>query len=223
MKSSRAFILFVILASVLASRQWASAQGISKNDTELKAEVTPMVKGIYAEFTYAENEGAKQTPIVGVRVNNTNEFGFFGEKMPEDAREALPVMRKAFSEQLLYFRPTNLFCGPVELLDPSGKPVPCLKTGLISINDYPPSFSFGEAKKHNPHPPTIFPSPLIVTPDLLAKFPVADYFAIKQIGDYKLTVWPKIYERASTNDDMCKRIDLPAITMAISIKPSQVK
>jgi hypothetical protein len=43
-------------------------------------------------------------------------------------------------------------------------------------------------------------------------FPLKDYFDIKQAGEYKLTVWPKIYKRTATNLDVCDRTDLPPVS-----------
>lgn len=46
-------------------------------------------------------------------------------------------------------------------------------------------------------------------------FQLGDYFELKEPGEYKLTVWPKIYRRSATNDDICQRIDLPPVSVTI--------
>jgi len=43
-------------------------------------------------------------------------------------------------------------------------------------------------------------------------FELENYFDLSKPGQYKFTVWPKIYQRTATNHDLCRRIDLPPVT-----------
>jgi hypothetical protein len=126
------------------------------------------------------------------------------------------------SNHWLYFEPTNSFCGPIELVSATGQKVTLVKLEVSSLEAYPASYSLNvERSRHLPNEPTVslrplvFPLPLTAPTSKTAEFRLEDYFAIKEPGNYQLTVWPKIYKRASTNDDICERIDLPPVTVTI--------
>jgi len=45
-----------------------------------------------------------------------------------------------------------------------------------------------------------------------------NFFKLKVGEEYKLTIWPKIYKRSETNNDIFKRIDIPPVTIPIILK-----
>jgi hypothetical protein len=167
--------------------------------------------GIYGIVSLRLGEGPLHGQSVEVLVTCTNKSEFYGEEMPDD-KDILKTFEKAFSDRLLYFAPTNLFCGVIELRDSSGAALPLLKPEISMPEAYPPSFPLRNAKRSNPHPSAQYPKPLAFPRELLAHFQLADLFDIKQPGDYTLTVWPKIYKRSSTNSDLCVRFDLPPVS-----------
>jgi hypothetical protein len=179
-----------------------------------------LTNGIAASLDADDRKG--YPPIIEAFVINTNAGGFWGGPEP-DERPVLEWARKVFSDELLYFPPTNSFCGPIELCDASGKKLPSLKPEASSLDAYPAAFSFAFAKKHNPDPRIHFPRALSSSPERLNRFSVWDYFAITNAGEYRLTVWPKIYHRSSTNDDLCQRIDIPPVTITLKLYASPLK
>ena len=50
------------------------------------------------------------------------------------------------------------------------------------------------------------------SPHRYPNFRIGEYFDIKVPGWYTAKVWPKVYWRPSTNDDICTRVDLPPVT-----------
>lgn len=222
MKSRYIIILPYITASLVIASGRTDAQDTRTNHgeshTEFKSKIT--AEGIYANVAVNEDE---YMPLITVRVVSTNEYGFYGQKLSEDPHDFLSAMSRVWANQLLYFRPTNFFCGPIELRDPAGRQLPPIQADIVSKSAYPANFSFKSAKEHNPHPTMFFPVPLIYSPYQLATFSLTNYFNVKETGEYKLTVWPKVYKRASTNDDLCKRIDVPPVTVPINITAERFK
>lgn len=206
-------LLILSFCLFLSAQETAKDPAIDKDVS--REDPGPASKGIHAELAIIENKDHR-LPEIEVRVVNTNEYGFFGEKLPDNPRDVSPILSKIFSDQLLYFRTTNVLSGPLKLQDPAGKEVPPTNANLVQIV-FPTSFSFSDAKKHNPHPPSLFPRPLVHSPELLDRFPLSDYYNVKEPGEYRLTVRPKIYRRPTTNDDICERIDLDPVTTIIKI------
>ena len=127
-----------------------------------------------------------------------------------------------------YYRATNSFCGPIALRDPSGRQVPLLHPALSSLNAYPPTYSLRLAQADlmgrylfYSGPP--MPTPLMTQLPQLARFHLEDHFPVKEPGDYQLTVWPKIYKRISTTNDLCERIDVPPVSVVVSWQGHQLK
>ena len=117
---------------------------------------------------------------------------------------------------------TNDFCGPLELLDGDGHKVPLLKPGVNSLGAYPSSFKLLEMREilMSRHQRGRYDGPLLPWPCVSANtqfkmFHIAEYFKLSKLGEYKLTVWPKIYKLTSTNDDLCERIDVPSVIIPI--------
>lgn len=169
--------------------------------------------GICGEAAVIWSRGVARLPDIAVNVINTNRGGFFGPD--SSTNEVKAFVDSAFSDQALYFSPTNLFCGPLELRGPNGLLLPPLKPGIASPQAYPPTFNLGASKKNNRNFPADFPLPLESWNARLAEFRVEDYYQVKEPGEYRLSVWPKIYKRASTNSDICVRVDLPPVSVTI--------
>ena len=47
----------------------------------------------------------------------------------------------------------------------------------------------------------------------LGFFDLGDYFQTKEPGEYKLTLWPKIYKRTGLDNDLYQRIDIPPVSV----------
>lgn len=154
-------------------------------------------------------------PLIQVRVVNTNVNGFYGGAVREDIDDARVFLAKFFSDAYLFFQPTNLFCGVIELQDAHGRKLPALRPDLNSPGSYPDSFSYAEIRTNNPYAPMHFPVPLQSWWDQLARFEIRDHFVVPDPGAYKLTVWAKIYQRATTNDNVCHRLDLPPVSVMV--------
>lgn len=171
--------------------------------------------GIYAEVSFFPNIEHDQRLTVDIFIVNTNTYGFWGRKVDENTDNTATVLQQMFSDTFLYFTPTNPFYDAIQLQDTTGKKIPLLKPYVFSPSSYPAFFSLSAARKSNQYPSASEPRSLKSSHDTLAQFQLEDYFDIREPGDYQLTVWPKIYKRASTNDDICRRIDLPPVTVTI--------
>lgn len=121
------------------------------------------------------------------------------------------------------------FCGPIELQDADGNNIPLLKPDVSSPELYPDSFNLTNHIKLMPKLEKGFilmlpPAPQSYDPDFLrepnryysiATFNLNSYFKPEKAGEYKLTVWPKIYRQSETNNDIYQRIDVPPIAVII--------
>ena len=131
-----------------------------------------------------------------------------------------------------YFMGTNYIdgnycCGPVEMQDKEKRQLPLLRPQINFPSAYPPSYSLTNAQAfilrcRNRQAVALngllSPFPLLPRDGVevdLPKFNVANYFKLETPGEYQLTVWPKIYKRSATNDDVCERLDLPPVTIPI--------
>ncbi len=126
---------------------------------------------------------------------------------------------------------TNSFCGPIELQDVDGHKISSLKPTVSSPEFYPDNFSFTRVYENWQLQISKFKYFLSVPPmpgdcgaDFLCvsnkqyqikSFRLTDYFKPEKAGEYKLTVWPKIYKQSETNKDLYKRIDVPPVTATI--------
>lgn len=135
--------------------------------------------------------------------------------------------RAAWGGRFKYFEATNYktsnsFWGPIELQDAAGQRVPLREPKINSEDAYPATNSVMTAHQilitqygdgpYNGLPP--LPTPLSGNGTTIP-FHLKDYFKLEKSGEYKLTVWPKIYKRISPTNDICQRIDLPPATMLI--------
>jgi hypothetical protein len=168
--------------------------------------------GICAEAAVLWEKGYDKLPIIQVTVLNTNNYGFYEEEVPEDY--GMGWVRKVESGTCLYYAPTNPSPPIVQIRDAAGREL-VLRSSAPVLSNYPNSFSLSYAKSHKPDPRTLFPVPLTHSAGCLAWFGVGDVCDIPKPGEYTLTAWAKIYKRASDNDDLCRRIDLPPVEVTI--------
>jgi len=114
----------------------------------------------------------------------------------------------------------NYFCGPMVLKAANGEEVPPAHMPLCSSSSYPTSFSrFGIAQAASRggqgYGSAPVPSPLLTRMPRLCSFNLDDEFQLAKPGHYELTVWPMIYKRSATNDDLWLRIDVPCVTISV--------
>ena len=123
----------------------------------------------------------------------------------------------------LYLDNTNSFCGPVELKDADGKVVPMIKPDVSLTESYPDRLSWMHLCLLNaPH--TIAPGyrgPDFLTDGTDTKiyqvngFFLTNYFKMGKTGEYKLTIWPKVYKQSEKDKDLYQRIDIPPVKATI--------
>jgi len=122
------------------------------------------------------------------------------------------------SKSWKYFMATNSFCGLIELRDADGKKLHLLKPEVNLQKSYPISYNlrlmhqildngFSTDGSSLPRP--------LVGADVQLGFNLKDYFEIKNPGEYQMKVFPIIYKRSATNDDLCERVDLPPLAIPI--------
>lgn len=120
------------------------------------------------------------------------------------------------SSSWVYFAPTNSFCGLIALADDAGRKIPVLKPEVNKMEAYPRSFKLGEMRKNGI---AFWRGPALPRPlagaNVPMGFPLEKYYKLKKNGTYQLTVWPIIYKRLSTNDDLCVRMDLAPVTIPV--------
>lgn len=180
--------------------------------------------GISAVTEVYSDQALGHLPEIGVFVTNANADEIYGKQ--DEGTNLIAFLKKLSDNDWLYFMATNSFCGPIELRDAEGVDLTSLKPEVSSLDAYPLSYKQGTEKLNYLQRfkiysgPGIFPIPLMETTSRsqVVRFRLGDYFTIKTPGEYKLTVWPKIYKRVATNNDTCQRIDLPPTTAIIDLK-----
>lgn len=145
---------------------------------------------------------------------------FFGEEKPLHYTNNPPL--GVFQELGTFFQALNSFCGPIELRDANGLALPLLRPEVNRLEFYPEVFKFNALQPAKfgissnsvwSGPP--WPTYLRTVCPQLCRFAVKDYFAIKKPGDYRLTVWPKIYKRSADDAMVCRRVDLPPVSLML--------
>lgn len=175
-----------------------------------------VTNGLSAAIQVIRDAQRRHLPEIEITVATTNAYGFY-ERPYKSWKEVNVVLELAFADGLLYFAPTNRFCGPITLRDRTGHEVPTLRPEVVRPGSYPIAVSIRNPTQPGGHEAPVLGTPLIFSPDELARFSLGDYFAVTEPGEYKLTVWPKIYKRVSTNDNICRRIDLPPVSAIIEV------
>ena len=185
-------------------------------------------------FIYAQTNPIRQPDSI-VQAINTNVTrasidiaSFHGKQLISVSLNIGPFNPQYKNKRFIYyiatnFKMTNSFCGPIELKDAEGHNVPLLRPEINSLEAYPASTRVSEmgAFLHGNGGDVIYsgpPLPIAIrwSPFPLCDFYLTDYFKVEKPGDYKLTVWPKIYQRIAPTNDICCRIDLSPITTTIT-------
>jgi len=122
-----------------------------------------------------------------------------------------------------FFMATNLFSGPMELSDSAGHKMQSLNPDCTFPEMWPHKYhlfaiSAGLIDKHRIYSGPSMPLPLSLSDMQIFSFHLADYYKIKEPGNYKLTIWPKIYQRVSPTNDICERIDIPPVTIDLKCR-----
>lgn len=119
-----------------------------------------------------------------------------------------------------FLLPTNGCIGPVELEGPNGRRVQPNNPALMNSNDYPTTLSWNTlvqgSLNHNIRVPgqrgSLFGAGDLKPEEEIALFDLAKYFTLDNPGDYKLTLWPKLYKKVQRDKDLFQRIDIPPVT-----------
>ncbi len=142
-------------------------------------------------------------------------------------RQGEPLILNSSS---LYWGATNSFCGPIELQDSEGKKAPLLNPIFSAPVAYPDSFSMSNLINQMPKLNYILMAPLVPgdhgsnflgnadKPYQLISFNLKDYFKPRNPGEFRLTIWPKIYKRSDESNadhDLYQRVDLAPLTVKI--------
>jgi hypothetical protein len=121
--------------------------------------------------------------------------------------------------RIKYFMATNSCWGPVEIRDARGRAVRATQPDVNSETAYPPSYSLTAARRIMMHAYRLYsgpPLPIALTPnEPLPSLNIKEFFRLKNSGEYKLTLWPKIYVY-HPESDRCQRLDLPAVSVPIT-------
>jgi len=171
------------------------------------------------------------TPKIAVYVHEVFDTNRASPTVMSEARNENPLRSLMFgrtdteltnktSNAVLYVKWIERFCGPMVLKDASGTEVCPKHPSLCSFQSYPPKFSQTQLSEEAARRIGIgsVPTPeiLLGRMPLLASFDLDEHFLLTRPGEYQLTVWPRIYKRAATNDDFWIRIEVPPVTISIA-------
>jgi len=184
-----------------------------------------VTNGIRGGITVRQGGGQRGGPAISVFVTNSNPGELFQEK-DHGTNWLAPFLKKVGNNDWLYYMATNSFCGPVELRDANGRNLRLLKPEVSQPDAYPARYSLSAEdanylRRHHAYLGSgIFPLPLLGARSAseLVTVDLAEYFDLRQSGEYLFTVWPKIYRRVPKSNDLCDRIDLPPVTVPINFK-----
>jgi hypothetical protein len=138
------------------------------------------------------------------------------------------AMNKAPEEPPPFLMSTNWVAGPMELIDTNGNKLPLLDSHILDTNSYPDTLSW-QTILYNRHRQRYWSGPedgncnifnfvkTNWTEDSMIFLEYNQIYKTDNHGEYKFTIWPKLYQRSSTNEDIYHRIDLPPVTVPIKI------
>ena len=131
-----------------------------------------------------------------------------------------------------FLMPTNWFPGPAQLIGPDGQTILIQRPDVLSAASYPETLSFQSIKEDRMKPLGAALGPIWgdyqifdstkakKDEDNLRTCELRDYYQYNVPGKYQLTLWPKLYRRSGTNDDIFHRIDLPPVSLEFTIGPT---
>jgi hypothetical protein len=127
-----------------------------------------------------------------------------------------------------FFQSLNSFCGIVELRDKNHAVVPLRQPEVNWTNDYPAYFTSATLPQSRFWPKTApqfapkerWPTPFLGEIAHLPSFSLTNIFAVEHPGEYRLTIWPIIYKRVYLGQDLCERVDLPPVSVDLTIETS---
>jgi len=194
--------------------------GLIQSNLVTQSVLGDATNGMQAEITIQWPQGRNELVEGAVYVRQPPSI--YKELTPSNIDWVDEFMRRMVNNDWPYYSGTNEFCGPMELRNATGQEVTPLKPAVCLLETYPASFSLNKAKwaylgKFRGgiiNGAQAYPPGIVMERTELASFKPADYFEIKQPGEYHLTVWPKIYKKSSTNTDLCERFDLPPMTIS---------
>lgn len=123
-----------------------------------------------------------------------------------------------------YLVPTNGFCGSISLISSNNFEVPILNPSLLSSNSYPrylewTALLFGDPGRYSGPVPGyngLFEKSGDTQGEICV-IHLKEIYSLTNKGDYKLIVWPKIYKRTETNDNVYQRIDLAPVSTTVHV------
>jgi hypothetical protein len=212
-------LLFLPGVCVLSLPCATSAQRLAANPVPADITYGSMTNGVRGGVDV--RPGVKGGPAITVFVTNSNPGELI--RLETGISFLTNFLQKIKSPDWLYYMATNEFCGLLELRDPNGKKLPLLRPEVSRTDAYPARYSLSAEnanylRRFQVYSGSgIFPVPLlgIQSCSELAKFNVVEYFELKEAGEYRLTVRPKIYKRMSKTNDVCERIDVPPVIVTI--------
>ena len=150
-----------------------------------------------------------------IKAEDTNHMNI-GEPLGNDV--AKDSSRRLIENDWLFYLPTNGFGGPLELQNAQGQKIASLRAKGSAPEDYPISFSFREAEsnfmsKFMFYSGPAFPIGIQNQGIITAPFKLANFFALTNGVEYKLTLWPMLYTRVPTNRYLCVRVELEPVTV----------
>jgi hypothetical protein len=174
-------------------------------------------------------EAGANGPVVCVFVSNSNPGEIIA--LEDSGTNFLPTLIRKQESEWLYYMGTNSFCGPIELRDTAGRILQTLDPGVSEMQSYPAHYNWTEEnlrmlRRRGGYLGTgIFPNAIlgISSTSELVRLDLSKYFNIEQPGEYKFTVWPKIYKRVAKTNDLCLRIDVPPVTATVKIEKLKQK
>lgn len=169
---------------------------------------------VYAHLAFDTNQSE---PTVYSELMSTKPImsGVFGMT---DAKE--PVQQE---DRFVCFKGTNHFCGPMVLQNMNGEMIEPTTPALTFFQSYPKQFGRRQATMDAQRGERAFASePLFDTlvgrMPLLAQFYLDEHFKLEKPGNYRLTIWPRIYVHRpwiSKTNDLCERVDMSPVSVNI--------
>lgn len=131
-------------------------------------------------------------------------------------------VQRTINEALMgphFLLPTNGCIGLMELHGSNGQRVEPKNPTLMNSNNYPTNLNWNtlvEQSRNNIRVPGqrayLFGAGDLMPEQEIAMFDLAKYFTLEKPGDYKLTLWPKLYKKVQRDKDLFQLIDIPPVS-----------